>query len=210
MPLEVRKDEHRSVVFQMFPDDVFLQVEAVAHGNEHVVELVHDVAGGNGLEAVVFNGLPVIFGIQPFSAVGGAAFHDGSVQLPDQRRDEGRLQEMMSAGFARGNFHRNVALQRMSQSFIELDQAFRRDGAGEIHLRRFRCPGGGSGMCLVPVRGHAVESDASHGQSTRFQERPSGKIRLFAHDCLLGSGEPCRSDVVSGRTRPAHDFRVIV
>ena len=166
-------------------------MEAVVHGNGHIAEFVHDVAGGDGLKAVVLNGLPVIPEVQPLAVVRGAAFHDGSVQLVDQRRDESRLQEIMPAGFACGNLHRDSVLQRMPQSFIYPDQAFRCNGAGEIDLCRFPRPGRRRCLRLAPVGGHAVESDASHGHSTGFQECSPGKMSLAAHSCLLELYEPC-------------------
>ena len=56
--LEVGQVDHEVVVSQMLAHDVILQMFLVADGNAYLAELVHQVDGEDGVEAVFVDGLP--------------------------------------------------------------------------------------------------------------------------------------------------------
>lgn len=88
MSLEVGQVNHEVVVGQMLAHDVVLQVLLVLDGNAYLSELVHQVDGKDGVEAVLVNGLPVLLGVLSCTAIGRAALYSpwsytpSSVQIP--------------------------------------------------------------------------------------------------------------------------------
>ena len=69
--------------------------------------------------------------------IGGVALHDGAVQLLDQGRDEGGLEEVVAAGLAGGDLYSHLALQAHAQGAVDLLQGLGGDLLSEINLCLF-------------------------------------------------------------------------
>ena len=133
MTLEVGQVDHEAVVLELLAHDVVFDPRGVAHGDAHILFLVHQHHLGDGVEAVGVNGLPMLALVLAGTAVGRAALHNGAVDFIDKLADEGGLEVVVAAHLARADFHGHASVGLHTELLVDLDQTFGRNFFGEIH-----------------------------------------------------------------------------
>ena len=131
---EVGEDEEGVVVVEVGAEDVGFEVEAGVDGDAEFGGFVHDVAGGDGFEAVVGDGLPVVGGVLALAAVGGAAFDDGAVEVGDEGLDKLGVQEVVAARLTGGDFDADAAFQVAAEGGVDFLEVRGGDFADEINF----------------------------------------------------------------------------
>lgn len=88
MPLEMGQHQDGIIVGQMLAHNILLQMKTALHRDIHLTEFIHDITGSHGLESVIFDGLPMLFGVLTLTAVGRTALDNRAVELPHQTADQ--------------------------------------------------------------------------------------------------------------------------
>ena len=132
--LEVGEDHHGVIIGEVSADIVVLEVDAVLYGDGHFTLLVHDVAGGDVIETVVTDGLPVDLAGVSAAGIGCVAFADGTLNLVYEAANERGLQEVVAAGLAGGYFYCGLALEFNAESFVKTDEPLGGNIAGEKYF----------------------------------------------------------------------------
>ena len=131
MAFEMRQDKEGVVIGQMLAHNILVQMEPVFHRDFHLSELVHNIAGRHCFEAVVFDGFPMLFWVHSSAFIGGAAFNNRTIERMDQRANQLRMQIVVPARLAGGNFYPNFAFQFHAQRLVNPEQTFRGDRLGK-------------------------------------------------------------------------------
>ena len=123
MPLEVGQHQHGVIVHDVFAQVVLLKDFSVWDGPDHVRTLgVHQVHIEVLGPAVLLQELPMGLRVVPHAtgrvAVGGVAFHDGSVDCLHHGPPELRAQKILVAFFPGVNLHRHPAGQLCPQGAV--------------------------------------------------------------------------------------------
>ena len=114
--------------------DVVFEVPAALDGQAHFALGVHDVDRGDGGEAVVGSRFEMVGRAGASAAVGGVALDDRAADLVYQRCDERRLQEVVSARFARREFDGHPPRGFAAERFVDAHQRLGRDRARQVDL----------------------------------------------------------------------------
>ena len=133
MPLEVGEIDQEIVVRQMFAHKVVANMQRVAHGDTHLAELVHQVAGGNSRPTMVDKDLLMVFDSITLAPIGGVALDNSALHLIHQGLDELRIEVVVSARLARRDLHRHTPLGRNTQRLEDTHQRGGGNLLGHIH-----------------------------------------------------------------------------
>ena len=134
VPLEVRQHDREIVVQKVFAHVVLREVPSALDRKRRFALGVHDVDRGDGGEAVVGSRFEMVGRAGASAAVGGVALDDRAADLAYQRCDERRLQEVVSARFARREFDGHPPRGFAAERFVDAHQRLGRDRARQVDL----------------------------------------------------------------------------
>ena len=134
VPLEVRQHDREIVVQKVFAHVVLREVPSALDRKRRFALGVHDVDRGDGGEAVVGSRFEMVGRAGTSTAVGGVALDDRAADLAYQRCDERRLQEVVSARFARREFDGHPSRGFAAERFVDAHQRLGRDRARQVDL----------------------------------------------------------------------------
>ena len=135
--LKMGQHQHGVVIFQVLAYKVLLDALAAGDRQGHLPMLIHQVTGSNGCKAMFLHRFPVGGAGVAASLIGGVALHNGPLQLLNQGRNQGGLEEVVAAGLAGGNLDRHLALERDAQGMINPLQRLSGDFLCKINLNLF-------------------------------------------------------------------------
>ena len=147
MTLEVGEHHGEVIVQVVRAHEVLLQVLAARDRQSRLAVRIHDVHGSDGRESVVLGSLATGFRGAALAGVGRVALHDGAVHFLYQVLDEGGLQEVVSARFARGDFDGHLARGFAAQGLVNLHQVL-----GPLRWVPWSLPSFPSARCCMPCR----------------------------------------------------------
>ena len=133
MPFEVGEDNGEIIVFPGFAHIVFLEVFSTVYGEGIFPFGIHNHHRGDSGESMVRSGLQVVGRMVAAAVVGCVALHDGAVQLLHKWSYEFRVEMIVVARLACGEFHGHLAFGFASEGFIHLLDVFRSDILDEIN-----------------------------------------------------------------------------
>ena len=180
MTLEVGEHHGEVIVQVVRAHEVLLQVLAARDRQSRLAVRIHDVHGSDGRESVVLGSLATGFRGAALAGVGRVALHDGAVHFLYQVLDEGGLQEVVSARFARGDFDGHLARGFAAQGLVNLHQVLGADFLEHVHFGQGFF-GGCRGLCRLFFRRIAA-CRAGHGCQCEQGARTGAEITIQFHN----------------------------
>lgn len=119
----------------MLAYEICLEMSAVDYGDGYVAVGIEEVDRGNVGKAVFGDDFEVFGGGGAATGVGGVAFDNGAIELSDEGLNKLRIEKIMPAGLAGGNFDGDRSGEIGMKGLKNLDKAGGSDSFGEINLR---------------------------------------------------------------------------
>ena len=128
MALEVGEHQHGVVVVQVFANQILFDLLAVGDFQLQIGAFgIHDIHIKIMAPAMVLHEFDVLVGGVPLAAVGGVAFHDGTVDRVNHGLHEFGPQKVLVALLAGVDLDCDLAGQGLAQRLIQPDHIFRGD-----------------------------------------------------------------------------------
>ena len=116
--------------------EILFQVLAAFYRQGHFAVGIHDVHFRNRRKTVVGSSLEVCLRIGTSATIGRIALHDCAVHFPYKWCNECRLEKIMSARFAGGEFYRNLSFGFTTESLVDLHKIFRGNFLDKIEIQQ--------------------------------------------------------------------------
>ncbi len=162
MTFEMRQHNRKIVIQVVLAHEILFQVLAAFYRQGHFAVGIHDVHFRNRRKTVVGSSLEVCLRIGTSATIGRIALHDCAVHFPYKWCNECRLEKIMSARFAGGEFYRNLSFGFTTESLVDLHKIFRGNFLDKIDLWEFRCAIRCLVLCLYISCSYGQKYHCSH------------------------------------------------